>query len=498
MTLGALGLVAALVLAGVFVAAGIAKLADLPATRKAIEEFGAPKAVVGLLAFLLPLSELTTAGLLVASPTRALGGVAALVLLALFSVAIAIGLAQGRAPDCHCFGQLHSAPASWKTLVRNGALAVLAGTAVAAGIAGETPSAVGWIADLSGAGLVALVVSVAAVALAAAGTFAFLSLLRSYGSVLVRIDGIEHRLAAAGIDAEQEYEAPPELGLEPGTMAPAFVAAGTDGSDVSLDDLLAPGLPLLLLFTSPTCGPCQALLPDVAAWQAEHASLLTIAIANGGDRKASLAEAEEHGLERVLSDHDLAVYEAYHAAGTPSAVLVSPEGTIASHVAPGTDWIEQLLARSLAEDESDEGLPVGSPAPDLQVPVLDGEPISFAALAGEETLVLFWSPDCGFCSSMRDDVLAWEEDPPRGAPRLLIVSSGDEASTRAEGFSSTVALDSDFSAGTAFGAGGTPMAVLLDREGQVASPLVAGAEGVFALAGRHAESNDQVAARAGR
>ena len=257
---------------------------------------------------------------------------------------------------------------------------------------------------------------------------------------------------------------------------------------------------MLLLFTSPTCGPCAALLPDVSAWQHEHGERLTIAIANGGDRDASLAEAQEHGLERVLSDEDLAVYEAYQAAGTPSAVLVAPDGTIASHVAPGPAWIEQLLASALADDEEgeDEGLPVGSPAPELVVPLLDGEPTSFAALAGEETLVLFWNPDCGFCNSMRDEVLAWEEDTPAGAPRLLIVSSGDETSTRAEGFSSIVALDPEYSVGAAFGAGGTPMAVLLDSAGRVASPLAAGAEGVFALAGRRGalESDLSVAVKA--
>lgn len=499
MTLGALGLVAALLLAGVFVTAGIAKLADRPGTRKAIEEFGAPRALAGPLTFALPLAEFTVAGLLVVAPTRAIGGVGALVLLGLFSGAIAVGLAQGRTPDCHCFGQLHSAPASWKTLVRNGVLAVLAAVALTAGVVGDTPSAVAWIGELSGAALLALVVSVAAAGLATAGVFAFLSLLRSYGTVLVRLDGIEQRLTAAGIDAEAEYEAPPEIGLEPGTTAPAFVAAATDGTNVSLDDLLAPALPLLLLFTSPTCGPCQALLPDVAAWQSEHADRLTIAIANGGDARTSLAEAEAHGLEHVLSDQDLAVYEAYHAAGTPSAVLVAPDGTIASHVAPGTDWIEQLLARALGQDEDGaEGLPVGSPVPELVVPGLDGEPISFSALAGEETLVLFWNPDCGYCNSMRDEVLAWEQDTPAGAPRLLIVSSGDEASTRAESFSSTVALDPDFAAGSAFEAGGTPMAVLLDRDGRIASPLVAGAEGVFALAGRRTEAADQpVALRSG-
>jgi thiol-disulfide isomerase/thioredoxin len=263
-----------------------------------------------------------------------------------------------------------------------------------------------------------------------------------------------------------------------------FVTADTDGAAVSLNDLLAPGLPLLLIFTSPTCGPCKALLPDVATWQDEHVDRLTIAIANGGDREASIAEAQEHGLERVLVDHDLAVHEAYQAGGTPSAVLVAPDGAIASYVAPGADWIEQLLDRALAggSESEEQGLSIGSPVPELGVLGLDGEPVSLARV-GEETLVLFWNPGCGFCSSMRDEVLAWEQHAPVGAPRLLIVSSGDEASTRAEGFSSTVALDLDFSAGAAFGAGGTPMAVLVDSEGRIASPLAAGAEAVFALAG---------------
>jgi hypothetical protein len=36
-----------------------------------------------------------------------------LALLVLFIVAIAVTLARGRKPDCHCFGQLHSKPIGW-------------------------------------------------------------------------------------------------------------------------------------------------------------------------------------------------------------------------------------------------------------------------------------------------------------------------------------------------------------------------------------------------
>jgi hypothetical protein len=336
MTLGALGLVSGLLLAAVFAAAGFAKLADRAGTRAAVGEFGAPQSLVRLLAVVLPLAELTVAGLLLPGSTRALGGAGALALLGVFSAAIGVSLARGRAPDCHCFGQLHSAPAGWRTLARNGLLAGLAAIAISAGIAGETPSTFAWLGDLSGVVLLALATGAGAVALVAGGVLAFLSLLRSYGSVLLRLETIERQL----------------------------------------------------------------------------------------DRP--FAESEEHGLS------------------------------------------------------------IGSPVPELSLRGLDGVPVSLAGLEGEETLVLFWNPDCGFCSSMRDELLTWERHTPLGAPRLLVVSSGDEASTRAEGFSSIVVLDPDFSAGAVFGASGTPMAVLLDHEGRIASPLAAGAEAVFALAGGRA------------
>ncbi len=48
-------------------------------------------------------------------------------LLSVFVVGITYNLARGRNPECHCFGQLHSAPAGWKTLARNGVLAAVAG-----------------------------------------------------------------------------------------------------------------------------------------------------------------------------------------------------------------------------------------------------------------------------------------------------------------------------------------------------------------------------------
>jgi hypothetical protein len=44
----------------------------------------------------------------------------------------------------------------------------------------------------------------------------------------------------------------------------------------------------------------------------------------------------------------------------------------------------------------------------------------------------------------------------------LVFSTGDVASDRAMGLTTTVVLDDSFAAGRAFGAGGTPSAVLVD------------------------------------
>lgn len=481
--MAALVLVARLILAGVFAVAAITKLADQEGTRKAVTAFGAPARIATALAIALPLAELAVAALLLPSSTASVGTLGALVLLGTFTAAIAWNLARGRSPDCHCFGQLHSAPASWKTLARNAVLLALAGSALAGILAEPAASAIAWIGDPKGAELLALAVAVAAAALVAVGAVGFVTLMRSYGGVLVRLERLEGTLADAGIDPNGRA-AMPELGLEPGTPAPAFRTTALSGETVSLETLTSTGLPSLLLFTSPTCGPCKVLLPAAAAWQREHADELTVVFASDGSREEVRAEAEELGLRHVLLDKDRRLSESYLANGTPSAVLISPDGSIGSWVASGAEWIEQLVAQALA-GEDDGGLPLGAEIPALELPTLDGEAVSLESLRGRDALLLFWNPDCGFCSSMRDDLLAWEGSTNGVTPRLVVVSSGDAERTRAEGFRSLVLLDEDFAAGSAFNANGTPMGVLVDADGRVASPVAAGAEAVLALANRH-------------
>ncbi|MGZ4383993.1 MAG: TlpA family protein disulfide reductase [Gaiellaceae bacterium] len=122
--------------------------------------------------------------------------------------------------------------------------------------------------------------------------------------------------------------------------------------------------------------------------------------------------------------------------------------------------------------------------PDLELAALDGGPLALGELRGRDTLLLFWNPDCGFCRSMHEEILRWEQSSNGDGHRLVVVSSDDEERTRADGFRSLVLLDQGFAAGEAFGAGGTPMAVLLGADGRIASALAGGAEAVMALVSR--------------
>src|SRR5215217_347936 len=166
-------LIARLVLVAVFTLAGVAKLSDLKGSRKAIIEFGLPAVVASPLALFLPLAELAVGAALIPASSAWWGALGALGLLLLFVVGISINLARGRTPECHCFGQLHSAPAGWKTLARNGVLAAVAGFVLWEGYDGAGPSALARLVALSTVQLLVLLGGVVVLALLA-GQWVFL------------------------------------------------------------------------------------------------------------------------------------------------------------------------------------------------------------------------------------------------------------------------------------------------------------------------------------
>ncbi|MGH2867888.1 MAG: MauE/DoxX family redox-associated membrane protein [Solirubrobacteraceae bacterium] len=454
-----------ILLALVLAVAGAAKLADRPGARAAVTGFGVPEAVAAPVAAVLPWLELAGAVLLIPSATAQVGAAVALALMLAFSAAIARSIGRGEAPECHCFGALHSEPAGPRTLARNLALAVAAGAAL---IGGPGTSATAWIGGLSGGWLTALVLGVALAAALASGSAFALRLLRRNGELLLRIDSLEAALGAEGLPLPVAPQPLPTAGLAVGTTAPDFALPDLAGQPVTLAGLRERAGDLLLVFTDPTCGPCAALLPQIATWQREATAGLRPVLISRGDPEANRGHARQHGLADVLLQGGREIDESFRVAATPSALIVAADGAVASPVHSGEDQIRALVAGR---------------AQDAPLRTLGGEPVALSAvLSGRATTIVFWNPECGFCARMLDDLRALDRADRDAAQQLLVISTGDLETNRAMGLSAPILLDHGFAAGEQFGAQGTPSAVRVDASGRVDSPVAVGAEAVLALA----------------
>lgn len=318
-----------LALSVIFAVAGVTKLLDLSGTREALKNFGAPASLIPVLSFLLPFIELAIAiGLLVNSSTS-VAALGALLLLSLFIVAISVNLAKGRTHDCHCFGQLHSRPLGWSTLLRNLVFALTAGVVFWQALTGPLESIVSIFLE---AGTVQWLLMIAGVV----GTTLMLVTYRQR----------TRRRTKEAVAAEQKPE-----GLPVNSIAPSFELTAYDGGTRSLAQLIAYGKPLLLIFTSPSCGPCVALFQEIKDWQRAHRDQLTIGLISKGSIKDNFVNVARNDLGDVLLQKEREVAEQYKALVTPTAVLVNTGGRIASPLAAGADEIRNLLNKVLENSD---------------------------------------------------------------------------------------------------------------------------------------------------
>jgi protein-disulfide isomerase len=104
---------------------------------------------------------------------------------------------------------------------------------------------------------------------------------------------------------------------------------------------------VLLIFTNPNCGPCVLLFEEIKEWQDSHSEQLTIALLSFGTIKQNFVNVARNGLGQVLLQQKREVAEKYGANLTPTAVVVSTSGRIASPLAAGADEIRNLLGTVL-------------------------------------------------------------------------------------------------------------------------------------------------------
>ena len=308
-------------LALVFIAAAVGKLLDLAGSRRAVVEFGLPERAAATTGTMLPFGELAIAAALILMPSARWGALAALALLLAFTSAIVRAMRRGEAPDCHCFGQLHSEPAGAPSVVRNGLLA-----AAAIVVLIEAPGR--SFASLSGEDIVLTVMSVGAAALAGAAA-----------SFWLENRELRKRPARRRQRAVQ--------GLPVGTPAPDLTLRDLRGEPVQLHTLIASGTPAVLLHVSPQCGPCRALAPNLTRWPTTLSGALKLIILSSGEFEQNVEFANELELTDLLIAEESSFGDAYHARSTPSAVMIDETGAVAARAVAGQVAIESLIRMAL-------------------------------------------------------------------------------------------------------------------------------------------------------
>jgi peroxiredoxin len=324
------------------------------------------------------------------------------------------------------------------------------------------------------------------------------------------LSGIEMIKATLDEDGElmpiaRRETAPPPGGLPIGAVAPKFSLQTMTGERMSLDDLLGSGKPVLLVFASASCWDCKTLLPAVRAWERDYADRLTIAVLSSGTPEEIRDKIVKYEISNLLIDEEKLVADDYQANWSPAAVLIHPDGKIASQNTYSDtairEWLRNLMSSGEVQPVSSNGKSasslthqvaisysvreVGEPAPSFWLKDLSGRAVDIKDFRGSPTLLLFWHPRCLICGSLFDDLRAWEDDPPEGAPRLVFVACGEmeEVTSINKYFKSITLLDPAFDIGPLFGTKFTPSAILLDSENRIASSLAMGAENVRALIG---------------
>jgi peroxiredoxin len=129
-----------------------------------------------------------------------------------------------------------------------------------------------------------------------------------------------------------------------------------------------------------------------------------------------------------------------------------------------------------------QGLALGSPAPDFALRDLKGRQRKLRDYGGKAALLVFFNPDCGFCSQLAPQLA----DLASSGRRLVLMSRGDRTVhmrlAEQHGWKFDVLVEDGWQVATSYGTNATPTGYLIDRGGRIASSLAVGAPGILELA----------------
>jgi peroxiredoxin len=202
-----------------------------------------------------------------------------------------------------------------------------------------------------------------------AGCWLGWQMLRQNGRLLLRLEELDERVDELEFsEANEPAVAPPDSndggertnrfrtrflahskikrdGLKAGTPAPDFRLPRLDGPELALEDLR--GKRVLLVFSSPHCGPCNMLAPKLEEFHSAHPEVEVVMISNG-QPKENRAKVKEHRLTfPVVLQQQWEISRRYAMFATPIAYLLDQAGVIAHDVALGADAILDLLNQAV-------------------------------------------------------------------------------------------------------------------------------------------------------
>jgi peroxiredoxin len=135
-------------------------------------------------------------------------------------------------------------------------------------------------------------------------------------------------------------------GLKAGTPAPDFRLPRLDGrGELGLEDLR--GRRVLLVFSNPHCGPCEALAPQLEKFHRAHPDLEVVLISKG-EPGENRAKVKQHSLTYpIVLQQQWEISRRYAMFATPVAYLIDEAGVIIHDVAVGLDAIRALMVESV-------------------------------------------------------------------------------------------------------------------------------------------------------
>ena len=480
------------VLFAIFALAAIGKFLDLKGSEKAVKDFGTPEEFAKVFAIAIPFAEIVFAFCFLFPSTSWVGAIGGLILLLSFTGGMIWQMAKGNAPDCHCFGQIHSEPVSPKSLARNIVFAILTLFLIAQGRDSQGPS----FADTNSDSM-QLILTFSVLALTGAALFFLKRVLDNQTQILRRLELLEV-ISREGVPLERNEIGHPHDGLPIGAPFPEFELPDTSGGTTTLAKIVESGRPSMFFFVSPTCEPCKALLPEIEGWEAELGDRVNFVFFSSGTAEANEGRFGAFS-EDVILQEKREIAEMVQARWTPTALFITAEGMIGSRVAAGDFAIKELIERIRHADlskakyfirqsentENGRRPPrIGSAAPEFELKDIDGNPFTDDELRGKRTLAVFWSLTCPHCLAMMNELKTWDAERAEGDPDLVVFSDGPPEDHADLGLKAPIVLDAGYKTSAELGMFGTPSAVLFDESGTIVTETATGAMNIWALIGK--------------